>query len=125
MLNKNIPGVKKARPIRKHQLAIIIIHLTKMCDMTDIWWRQRPGQFESSNVRSILYFSEGSVSLTCIRTAMIIIVQPLATSLISYTCMYSIHEHIIYEQNLYVLQFEHDYSLSIGHLLEVTVKLVK
>ena len=33
MLNKNTQGAKKARPSRKHQLAILIMHVTKMGDI--------------------------------------------------------------------------------------------
>ena len=59
MLSKNIPGAKKARPSQKHQLAILIIHSTKKCD---IWLMPRPKLLASSFVRSNLYISDSSVS---------------------------------------------------------------
>ena len=54
MLNKNTPGVKKARPSRKHHAVSsdLAMHSTKKCD---IWWRPSPKQFASNNVRSITY----------------------------------------------------------------------
>ena len=54
MLNKNTPGVKKARPSQKHHAdsSDLAMHSTKKFD---IWWRPRPKQIASNNVRSITY----------------------------------------------------------------------
>ena len=62
-----LPGVKKARPNRKHHLAILIIHLTKQ---RDICGGQGLSCMQAAFVRSVLYISEGSVShLSTIRSA--------------------------------------------------------
>ena len=51
------PRHKKVRPSQKHQL----IHANKKCD---IWWRPKPKQFASNNVRSITYKLQRVQSLT-------------------------------------------------------------
>ena len=86
MLNKSTQGAKKARPGRKHQLAFLIMHSNKK---GDIWWRPRP---------KLLYISEGSVS----QSANAILMYLLNIR----TCM--VYEHISYELNFDVQQFEHN-----------------
>ena len=78
--NEMLPKEQK----RKHHLAILIILVTKKCD---IWW---PKLFASSLVRSI---QKGQPPIDYGRQ---ILHVPLK-SLIKYTCV--IHEHISYELN--------------------------